>query len=156
LGVIALITPSWISINHNQTSTQINYDLFRQCKINETECTDINSFRRSQYFVIIGFTILIIGLLAGVICTALIDKRSIHFIVPIILIIGTAMILLGFIFYIQSVVENIDILSNTKLDLGYSMILMISTCITGFILTAYFAFSAGYIHRHILGIVNIH
>jgi len=157
LGIIALTTSAWISINHNGLSNRTNYDLFRQCETNKTiECTYINSFQTSQYFEIIGYILLIVGLLAGVLCTALINKRSIHFIAPIILIIGTVTILLGFIFYIKSVVESIFALSNTTLNLGYSMILMISTCIIGCILIAYFSFSAGYIHRHILSNINIY
>jgi hypothetical protein len=157
LGIIALTTSTWISINHDQSSNRTNDDLFQQCKTNETiECTVINAFQTFQYFEMIGYIILIVGLLAGVLCTALISKRSIHFIAPIILIIGTATILLGFIFYIKSVVESISALSNTTLNLGYSMILMIFTCTIGCILIGYFSFSAGYIHRHILSNVNIH
>jgi hypothetical protein len=156
-GIIAFTTPAWIVINHDQPLHRIEYDLFRQCKSNGTiQCTQIDSFQTSQYFEIIGYIILIIGLLVGVLCTALIDRHSIHFIAPIILIIGTITILLGFIFYIKYVVENISPTSNTNLTVGYSMILMMSTCFIGCILTAYFSFSAGYIHRHILATVNIY
>lgn len=159
LGIVALTTPVWININHNQTSnvTTSSYNLFRIYKINEqTRDEDIHSFETSQYFEIGGYAVLIFGLLAGVISTALIDKRKIHFVAPIILIIGTVTILLGFIFYIISVVEHVSSSTNTTLHLGYSMILMIITCIIGCILTAYFSFSAGYIHRHILSTVNIY
>jgi small-conductance mechanosensitive channel len=157
LGIIALTTPAWISINHGQSSNRTSYGLFPQCTTNETSnCEDIDSFQTSQYLEIIGYVILIVGLLAGVLCTALIDKHSIHFIAPLILIIGTVTILLGFMFYIKSVVENSPPSSDMKLHLGYSMILMIATCIIGYILTAYFSFSAGYIHRHILATVNIY
>ncbi len=157
LGIIGLITPAWISIDYDRPSDPIMYGLFEQCTTNNTiECTDIDSFETPQYFEIIGYIILIVGILISVLSTALMDKRSIHFIPPIILIIGTITILLGFIFYIKCVVEMNPTLTNTKLHLGYSMILMISACIVGYILTAYFSFSAGYIHRHILSIDNIH
>jgi heme A synthase len=156
-GIVALTTSSWIVINHGQPSHRIDYSLFQQCKANDTDgCTNIDSFQTPQYFEIIGYIILILGLLAGVLCTALIDKRHIHFIAPVILVIGTLSILLGFIFYIKSVMENIPSLLNTKVQLGYSMILMIATCMNGCILIAYFSFSAGYIHRHILGSVHIY
>jgi hypothetical protein len=156
-GIIALTTSNWIVINNSQLSNQIDYGLFQQCKANHTDgCTDINSFQIPQYFEIIGYIILMLGLLIGILCTALIDKHRIHFIAPIILIVGTLSILLGFIFYFKTIVENISSLSNTKLQLGYSMILMIATCMTGCALTAYFSFTAGYIHRHILSDVNIY
>ncbi|CAF2384494.1 unnamed protein product [Rotaria sp. Silwood2] len=156
-GIIALTTSTWISINHDQSSYLVIYDLFRQCNKNETnKCTNIDSFRMPQYLEIIGYIILVIGLFVGVLCTAFVNKRSIHFIPPIILIIGTIMIFLGFIFYIKYVVEINSTLTITKLHLGSSMILMISTSIIGCFLTAYFSFTAGYIHRHILATVNIY
>ncbi|CAF1021400.1 unnamed protein product [Rotaria sordida] len=157
LGIIALTTSNWISINHNQLSDPIIYDLFQQCDRNETnKCTDFESFRIPQYFEIIGYIILVIGVFVGVLCTEFVNKRNIHIISPIILIIGIIMIFLGFIFYIKYVIEINSTLTITKLDLGYSMILMISTCIIGCILTAYFSFTAGYTHRHILATVNIY
>ncbi|CAF0809311.1 unnamed protein product [Rotaria sp. Silwood1] len=157
LGIIALTTSTWISINHDQSLHPIIYDLFRQCNKNETnKCTNIDNFRIPQYFEIIGYIILVIGLFVGVLCTALVNQRSIHFIPPIILIIGIIMIFLGFIFYIKDVVESNNTLIITKLHFGSSMILMISTCIIGCFLAAYFSFTAGYIHRHILATVNIY
>lgn len=156
LGVIALTTPVWININHDQSSNRTSYDLFRRYSINEaTSNATIDSFQTSQYFEIGGFIILIVGLFTGVLCNALMHKRCVHFIAPIILILGTVTILLGFIFYIISVVEHNNS-SNMTLHLGYSMISMIATCTIGCILTAYFSFSAGYIHRHILATVNIY
>ena len=156
-GIIALTTSPWIIINDNQALHRIDYGLFRKSDTNNThERTEIVSFPTPQYLEIVGYVILIIGLLAGVLSTALIDKRSIHFIPPIILIIGTVSILLGLIFYIKSIVESIPTASQTQLHLGYSMILMIATCMIGCLLTAYFSFSAGYIHRHILGGASIY
>jgi hypothetical protein len=157
LGIIGLTTSAWISIDHDHPSDLIMYGLFEQCTKNNTiKCEDTDSFETPQYFEIIGYLILIVGILISVLCTALMDKRSIHFIPPIILMIGTITILLGFIFYIKCVVEMNSTVPYTKLHLGYSMILMISACIVGYILTAYFSFTAGYIHRHILATVNIH
>jgi len=156
-GIIALTTPTWIVINHDQPLNRTDYGLFHQCKANHTDgCTDLDSFQAPKYLEIIGYIILIIGLLAGVLCTALIDKHSVHFIAPIIIVIGTVSILLGFIFYIKCVVEDIPTSSHTKVQLGYSMILMISTCMIGCVLSAYFSFSAGYIYRHILSNINIY
>jgi hypothetical protein len=157
LGIIALTTPAWISVKYSQSSHTIIYGLFRQCDKNETtECTDINSFQAPQYIEIIGHVILAIGIFVGVICTAFIDQRSIHFIPPIILLIGSLTIFVGFIFYIKCVVEMNHNSSIRTLHFGYSMIMMICTCIIGNFLTAYFSFTAGYIHRHILATVNIY
>jgi hypothetical protein len=167
LGIIALTTPVWISINYDHSLHPITYDLFRQCKsnINQTSktsknktitCIVINSFQIAQYLEIIGYISLVIGLFVGILCTVLINKRTIHFISPLILIVSTIMILLGLIFYIKYVIEVNHNASIIELRLGYSIILMIITCVIGFILTAYFSYTAGYIHRHIVGTVNIY
>jgi hypothetical protein len=156
-GVIALTTPSWITIHYNETSYSVSYGLFRQCKQNNTiECPDINYFGAPQYIQIIGYATLALGYFVGVICTSCIDKRSIHCIPPIILLTGSMTIFLGLIFYIKYVVELNHNLSIRTLHLGYSMIMMICTGIIGCFLAVYFSFTAGYIHRHILASVNIY
>ncbi|CAF4413732.1 unnamed protein product [Rotaria socialis] len=156
-GIIALTTSTWIRVFDEKSSQTIVCDLFaqfNQSSTNKDATTD--TFQIPQYFEIIGCIILQVGLVVGVLCTALINKRSVHFIPPVILMIGTVMIFLGLIFYIQYVVDRNGALSIKKLHLGYSMILMIATCVIGCFMTAYFSFTAGYIHRHILAGINIH
>ncbi|CAF5087413.1 unnamed protein product [Rotaria magnacalcarata] len=156
-GIIALTTSTWICVLDEKSSQPIVYDLFAQFSQNDTnKYAKTNTFQIPQYFEIIGYIILEVGLVVGVLCTALINKRNVHFIPPAILMIGTVMIFLGLIFYIQYVVDRNDALSIKKLHLGYSMILMIATCIIGCFMTAYFSFTAGHIHRHILAGTNIH
>jgi hypothetical protein len=157
LGIVGLTTSNWISINHDESSPAIIYDLFRpHNKNNTSENADRNPFRTSQYVEIIGYIILVVGLFLGVLFAALFDRRSIHFIPPIIILIGTTTIFIGLIFYMKNLVESNYHSPIKTLNMGYSMILMISTSIIGCILIAYFSFIAGYIHRHILATVNIH
>lgn len=155
-GITGLTTSHWISINHDQSSHPIVYDLFRQCYQNKTiQCVDIDSFRTPQYFQIGGFIVLITGIFIGVLCAAFISKYTIHFIAPCIIIIGTMLIFFGLISYVKCVVEK-HTTSIIKLHLGYSIMFMTTTCVIGYILIAYFSFTAGYTHRHIIATANIY
>ncbi|UJR36606.1 hypothetical protein I4U23_029326 [Adineta vaga] len=155
LGIAGLTTSAWISVTYD-SSYLIAYDLFHEYKNGTIEQIDDQSFRISQCLEITGYTVLVIGIVLGVFCTGFIDKRSIHFIAPIIIIIGTLLILIGIIFYIKSIVEMDHKYPIERMNFCYSIILMMTTSIIGCILTVYFSFTSGYIHRHILSTVNIY
>lgn len=151
-GIIALTTPSWIVINDSQLSNRSHIGLFGRCKGNQTRV----AFQTPQYLQISGYIILVIGVFAAVLCTTFFDKRRIHFIAPILILIGSVTIFLGLICYLQSVIEDLPNSSNIQFQFGYSLILMLITAIVGCISTAYFSYTAGYIHRHILSNIDLH
>lgn len=154
-GILGLTTSTWISIHFDNTSHPIVYDLFGQCSGNRAkDCLRIETFENPQYFAIIGLIVFIIGLLVAVILTAGVTKHKIHYISPTILMIGTIMIFISLIFFIQNAVLRHGTLPIVKLQIGSGMALMISSCSIGCFLTGYFAFTAGYIHRYIVSNVN--
>ncbi|CAF1322061.1 unnamed protein product [Adineta steineri] len=156
LGITGLTTSNWISINHNGSSAGITYGLFQKFPNETIQREDLTAFEICQYFEISGYVLLILGVFIGILCTELFYKRNIQFISPIIIMIGTILIFIGLLLYIKTLVEMTYDNPIENIYFGYSMILMICTNITGCILTVYFSFVAGYIHRHILSTVNIY
>ena len=61
--------------------------------------------------------------------------------------IGSILILIGFLLYTKYVIEHFTAFS-LQIGIGYSMILMVIACISGFIASIYFSFNAGYIYRN--------
>ncbi|CAF0805578.1 unnamed protein product [Adineta ricciae] len=157
LGIVGLTTLSWISITYDESlSTPVTYDLFRRCRNGTNECDTVPSFRISQYLEITGYAVLAMGIILSVIFTGFVDKRSIHFLTPIVIILGVFSMIIGFIFYIESIFEMNPNSPILKVNFGYSLILMLSTGALGCLLAVYFSFTAGYIQRHILSNVNIY
>lgn len=155
-GIIGLTTSSWISITNDESSTTVTYDLFHRYQNGTNECETVESFRISQYLEITGHVVLAMGIILSVIFTGFVDKHSIHFLTPIVIILGVFSMIIGFIFYIESILEMSSDSPILKLNFGYSLILMLLTSAAGCLLAVYFSFTAGYIQRHILSNVNIY
>ena len=166
-GITALLTPVWIKIQHDQSSEPITYGLLEYCQThrnrsngnahNETVvCENIETRLVSQYVQITGCVILFVGLLSGVLCTAFVGRRNIHLLPPIILFIGIIWILFGLIFFIKHVVEIRTNEMEITFQIGYSLLLMLMTCVVGIFLFAYFSFTAGYIYHRMIYTGNIY
>lgn len=146
LGIIALTTSSWITIDFDQSTNQTySYDLFGRCQTNQTTTT--TSFSTPRCLQIIGYIFLIIGLAIGILCTTFINKHRIHFLAPIIIIIGNVIIIIGLFVQFIRIIED---LSKIRIHFGYSLISMYLTNIFAFLSAIYFSYTAGYMHRHIL------
>ena len=157
LGIVGLTTSSWIRITYNESlSTSVTCGLFHRHRNGTNKCDTDQSFRISQYLEITGYVVLAMGIILSVIFTGFVDKRSIHFLTPIVIILGVFSMTIGFIFYIESIFEMNRDSPVLKMNFGYSSILMLSTSATGCLLAVYFSFTAGYIQRHILSNVNIY
>ncbi|CAF0977889.1 unnamed protein product [Adineta ricciae] len=157
LGIAGFTTSSWISVTYDESlSTPVTYDLFHRYRNGTSQCDTVQSCRISQYLQITGYAVLAMGIILSVLFTGFVDKRSIHFLTPIVIILGVFSMIIGFIFYIESILEMNPDSPVLKMNFGYSLILMLSTSAIGCLLAVYFSFTAGYIQRHILSNVNIY
>ena len=165
LSIIALSTPAWISVDHRGSSQPTIYGLFWQCQANASyshdkpsraiiDCFKIDVFRAPQYLAIAGCSTFSIGIFLGIVSTAFIGKYRLQWIAPVLLFSSIVSLLLSMMIQIKGVIEHHLRSSRLELHYGYSMILMLVMCTVGIFLTAYFSFTAGYIHRHALSAVN--
>jgi hypothetical protein len=149
LGIAALSTPTWIILTSSQQITA-TYSLFERCNkaINILAtplegCKDLSNFQTAQGLIIAGVVTVGLGIIASILLCIFIDKRWIKLMPQILLIIGPTLILIGGLLYVKNVLEEFTT-GSTKLDLGYSFILILVTCIIGYISAAYFAFASGF------------
>jgi hypothetical protein len=166
IGNIALLTPEWIKINHEQSSHTVIIGFAQKCDINRTHCyessmrnestcTKTQSYQYPQYMEMTGFTIVVVGLLTSALCTAFINQRDLHFIPLAILFIGVILMHIGIIFHMKlnmNIVEQQFIL---EFQIGYSMILMIVADVLSILILAYFSYTTGYIYYNILHLSSI-
>ena len=153
LGIIGLATPTWIKISLADAGVLTNvYGLFRRCIVSDedltvTICAKVTSFKTAQGLLIAGVIIIAIGVVIAIILKLFSSMGNhIYLIFPILPMLGSILILIGFLLYIKYVIEDF-VNFELKIDIGYSMVLMVIACILGFVTTAYFSFNAGYIYR---------
>jgi hypothetical protein len=154
LGIIGLATPTWIKISPSDEGDLTVYGLFRRCTTiisledpTVTICDKVTSFKTAQGLLIAGVIIIAIGVAIAIILKLFSSMgHHIYLIFPILPMIGSILILIGFLLYIKYLIEHY-VNFFLKVDIGYSIIIMVIACIFGFVTTAYFSFNAGYIYR---------
>ncbi|CAF1929557.1 unnamed protein product [Rotaria magnacalcarata] len=148
LGIVALSTPSWIVLTIPQT-IKSTYSLFQRC--NESSipqlpsiqgCTELDGFQTPQGLTISGVIIVVLGIASSILLGMLNTNRYIKYVSHLLLLTGPTIILIGVLFYVRNVLANFTA-GLTNLDLGYSFILIVITCIVGYISSAYFGFVTG-------------
>jgi uncharacterized protein YjeT (DUF2065 family) len=157
IGIVGLATPTWININPVSGGLTVVYSLFRRCTTTNlagtsiSDCIDVTTFETSQGLQIAGVFIIAVGVIIAIILKLFSSTSNIYLISPLLPMIGSILILIGFLLYTKYVIEDF-VQSALEVNTGYSMILMVITCICGFVATAYFSFNAGYIYRNNLQI----
>jgi hypothetical protein len=143
LGVVAVSTSTWIILSVPQTFKS-TYSLFDRC--NETlipplapfnGCTSLNNFQTPQGLILSGVIVVGLGIIASMLLSVLYSTNRINLAPQILLLVGPTLILIGAVFYVKNVLGNFT-QGQTKLDLGYSFILIMVTCIIGYISAGYF------------------
>ena len=160
LGIVALATPKWIVVNLVGEGISSVYGLFQQCTSVETEtvsitkCADIKSaFQTVQGLQIAGVVILAVGVAIAIIIKQFLPKYLLKLSTPLLPLIGSVLILIGSLLFAKYVIEYHS--SNLiGVTIGYSMVLMVIACICGFVVTALFAFDAGYSYGNSRSTVN--
>ncbi|CAF1340996.1 unnamed protein product [Adineta steineri] len=146
-GIIGLATPKWIDVEVVAGGSNTIYGLFRQCTVDATgtKCTNVPTFKTAQGLQIAGVVIIAIGVISFTILNLLSRNSYLHLISPVLPIIGSILILIGFLLFPKYVIELYSTnLMKLQVNIGYSMVLMVIACIGGFLTAIYFAFSAGY------------
>ncbi|CAF1411239.1 unnamed protein product [Rotaria sp. Silwood1] len=154
LGIVALSTPTWIVIKAVPPVLKSTYSLFKRC--NETftpqlesfsGCSTLENFQAAQGLTIAGVVLAGLGILASIFLGVLIDNRWIHMLPQLLLITGPTLILVGGLLYVKNVLGNFSE-GKSNLELGYSFVLILVTCIVGYISAVYFGFVIGFVHGH--------
>lgn len=146
LGIAALVTQSWINLNGNNPNNG-TYGLF-SCKA--ILCSTQPGFTTVQGLEIAGVAAIAAGVVLAVLLDIFTGNRWIHLISQIFLFGGPTLILIGLILYAKYLFEYVtrSLLTQAGLslivDLGYSLILIIVTCLLGFFTAIYFGFIAGF------------
>ncbi|CAF3130121.1 unnamed protein product [Rotaria socialis] len=148
LGIVALATPSWI-ILAAPPAINSTYSLFQRCNESSVPqlagivgCAKLNGFQTPQGLTISGVIIVVLGIASSILLGMLDTNRYIKYVPHFLLVTGPTLILIGVLFYVKNVLANFTA-GSTKLDLGYSFILIVITCIIGYISSAYFGFVTG-------------
>ncbi len=149
LGIVALSTPTWIVLTDPQT-IESTYSLFERCNkpLNALTlplegCTSLSNFQTAQGLIIAGVIIIGLSMIASILLGILVNKSLIKLVPPFLLITGSTLILIGAVFYVEDVLGNFTT-GSIKLDLGYSFILILVTCIIGYTAAAYFVLTASF------------
>jgi hypothetical protein len=148
LGVVAISTSSWLILTV-PGAVKSTYSLFDRCNTTSIAalapiagCRTLNGFQTEQGLIIAGVIAAGLGIIASILLGILYDNKWIKVLPQILLIIGPTLILIGLLFYVKNVLENFTS-GSAELDLGYSIILIVVTCIIGYISAAYFLFING-------------
>ncbi|CAF0733658.1 unnamed protein product [Adineta steineri] len=144
-GIIGLATPKWIDVKVVAGGMNTVYGLFRECTVvaTGTTCTNVPTFKTAQGLQIAGVVIIAIGVISFTILKLLSRNSYLHLISPVLPIIGSILILIGFLLFPKYVIE-LNTANTRQVNIGYSMVLMVIACIGGFLTAIYFAFTAGY------------
>lgn len=137
LGVVALVTSEWLKVGTSIYSLLI-------CGVSKL-CSPATEFDTAKGLEIAGVCVTGLGVIFAVLIGILSKNRWIRLLPVLLLIAGPVLILVGLLLYAKSVFNNVgSILPGTpKTTIGYSLILMVVACITGFITSVYFAYLAG-------------
>jgi hypothetical protein len=158
VGVVALSTPKWIVLTIPNV-LQSTYSLFQRCNKPLTApessaiCANLPKFTSPQGLTIAGVALVGLGNIAAITIIIFVKNRWVSLLPQIFLISGPTLILVGGLYYVKVVLGNFSD-GITQLDLGYSFILLVTTCILGYACSTYFAFVAG-IEQRVNGSVNI-
>ena len=133
LGVAALVTSQWIK---NSVGT---YSLLIPNKPNLLPTS--RTFQAVQGLLIAGLGATALGLLAALVVGVLVNNRWIRLLPQLLLLSGPIAILVGLILYVKGVFDNFsDSLGGAAtVELKFSIIFMLVSCILGFVLSTYFA-----------------
>ena len=158
-GIVGLLTPRWIRVVHDQSPDGIQYGLFQQCRENQSDlyrnCWKIEPYQIAQRIEISGYITLLIGLFASVFCTAFIERRILHFIPLVFILVSIILMYLGCALHVQHVIQLSMNSYNLEFQFGYSFFLMFVTCLCAIVVLAYFSFTTGFIYRHASSIFQI-
>jgi hypothetical protein len=155
LGIISLATPIWINIKAEFLPGSVSYGLFQQCiTTEETRCIKVSTLQTAQGLEIAGVVILTGGIIIAITLKLFFSKRNIYLISPLLPVIGSILILIGFLIYAKSVIEHLTGYL-LEVNIGYSMILMVIACIFGFVATAHLSFNAGYIYINNRQVIHV-
>jgi len=127
LGAAALATTKWTFIG--------DYGLFNPVSLFSgavLSCGSPPQRQRVQGLEIGGLAAILAGIILSVLLSMLIKNKLIRLLPQIFLILGPTAILIGIVLLLECLREP---------GIGYSMLLMIIACITGYILAIYFAFA---------------
>ena len=135
LGIVALATSEWLIVGTRTFSLLI-------CNQNKTyppskDC-DI-----AKGLEIAGVCVTALGVISAVIIGLVVKNRWIKLLPLLLLTAGPVLILIGLLLYAKAVFNVVGAPKGLVTTIGYSFILMVVTCITGFITAAYFAHVAG-------------
>ena len=138
LGITALATPNWIQ--NNSTYSLLRCERPYVCLERSSESNITKGLE------IAGIGAIAVGLVFSVVLDILTKNRWIHLLPQILLTVGSSLILIGLILYVEYVASDDFKPSNQQqisLSLGYSLILMIIACVLGFCTAVYLAYIAG-------------
>ena len=151
LGIVALSTKTWIVLTRPM-ALESTYSLFKRCNkalidaaLPLAGCKNLNDPPAAQGLIIAGVVIIGLGIVASIFIGILFDNRWIKLIPNSLVIIGPTFILIGALLYVKNVLGNFTE-GTATLNLGYSLVLILVTCIIGYVLAAYFFFVTGFSH----------
>lgn len=145
LGIVAVATRIWLSIKDTANDQiLVTYGLFH---MNTAAGTVGFDYPVSQGLIIAGVVAFAVGVAITLLLDIVAKNRWIHLLPGIFLYAGPTLIFIGLLLYAKRVFEATSQNENT-LVLGYSIILAIIACLSGFLLAVYFAFVAGTRHSN--------
>jgi hypothetical protein len=136
LGIAALVTAEWLKVGQSIYSLLI-------CSTTKL-CPSLKDFDTAKGLEIAGVCVTGVGVIFAVLIGLVSKNRWIRLLPVLLLITGPVLILIGLLLYAKSVFNAVGggspLLTTT---IGYSLIIMVVACITGFITSVYFAYVAG-------------
>jgi hypothetical protein len=127
LGAVALATTKW--------TFNGNYGLFNTFSVFSGSVLLCGNPPKPQIILALeigGVAAILVGIILSVLLSMLIKNKWIRLLPQIFLILGPTAILIGLVLLLECLRDP---------GIGYSMLLMIIACITGYILAIYFAFA---------------
>ena len=137
LGIVALVTSEWLKVGPFIYSLLI-------CSATK-RCPPSKEFDAVKGLEIAGVCVTGLGVIFAVLIGLLSKNKWIRLIPVLLLIVGPVLVLIGLLLYAKAVFNTAGAAMDDapKTTIGYSLILMVVACITGFITSVYFAFVAG-------------
>ena len=136
LGIVALVTSEWLKVGPSTFSLLI-------CNGTE-QCPSATEFDTTKGLEIAGVCVTGLAVIFAVLIGLLSKNRWIPLLPVLLLIVGPVLILTGLLLYAKSIFNAVGgYAPESSTTIGYSLILMVVACITGFITSVYFAYVAG-------------
>ncbi|CAF0733685.1 unnamed protein product [Adineta steineri] len=135
LGVVALVTRKWSYYSPDYNLFTLNTGTLH------SQCNKLQMKQLFQGLEIGGIAAIAVGVIVSVLLNIIVKNRWIRRAPLILLILGPTAIFIGLILFLECTINH---------GLGYSIILMIISSITGYIVAIYFAIisSGGHHHYH--------